>query len=134
MRIGDFFPSQYLRVSDLGGQRRAVTINGLKVEKIGDAEKPVLSFRKVAKALVLNKTNALAIAAILGTDDPERWHGRQIVLRPDRVGFKGQIVDAIRVEAPAAAQPAAALEPTPTTMFEETDPFPLEDMTDWGGQ
>lgn len=133
MRISDFFPSQYMRVTDLGGQRRTVTIEGFKVEKIGDKEKPILSLRKVAKALVLNKTNALAIAGVLGTEDPQQWIGGRIVLRPDRVTFKGQMVDAIRVEAPAA-QPAAAPAPAPTAVFEEEDPFPIEDPTDWGGE
>ena len=56
------------------------------------------------KGLVLNKTNAAAIAKTHG-DDSDEWIGQAIELYPAVTQFNGNTVDCIRVRASVA--PAA---------------------------
>ena len=58
----------------------------------------VLKFEKTDKGMVLNKTNAKAIATTLGTPDTEKWIGKQITLTSQKVNAFGQRVDAIRIK------------------------------------
>lgn len=98
----DFFPSQYLRCADLAGNELIVTIDRVETgifENDGRKQtKPVVHFRENAvKPLVINKTNFLLIAAACG-DDTDMWSGKQIVLYPDLVQFKGTVSEAVRVK------------------------------------
>jgi hypothetical protein len=110
----DFFPSNYLRASDLAGQERIVTIDCVKsdvFENDGKKQtKPIIYFRDAGvKPLVLNKTNFLLIAAACG-ENTDAWPGKRIVLYPDMVSFKGQVQEAIRVRRyvqPAVSAPAS---------------------------
>ncbi len=100
MNIGRAFPSKYLKHSDLQGRRLGVTIERVEVEKIGDKQKPVVYFVGKPKGLVLNVTNARAIAEIAGGDEEmDNWAGVHVLLYPTKVDFQGGRVDAIRVEA-----------------------------------
>ena len=116
MKLDDAFPSAYLKHADVTDRTLRLTITGYAMEDVGqgaDKEtKPVLSFRETPKRLVLNKTNAIAIAEVYGKDLDD-WIGKPIVLYPDRTSFNGKIVDCLRVKAlkdavrPAAAAPQA---------------------------
>jgi hypothetical protein len=99
MHIDQLYPSKFLRAADLNGKPLRVTIAGLKREDIGGEQKVVLSFTD-EKSLILNKTNARAIAKALG-DETRGWAGKDIVLMPASVDFRGDMVDAIRVRAAA---------------------------------
>lgn len=104
MRIGEAFPSNFLKVDDLKGKRIIVTMDRIEVQKIGDDTKPVLFFQGKDKGLVLNKTNAITIAEITGTEEMDNWRGQKIVLHPDKTMYEGKRVACIRIaEAPAAA-------------------------------
>jgi hypothetical protein len=98
MNIDQLYPSKFLRCSDLNGQPMRVTIAGLKREDVGGEAKVIVSFTNGVKALILNKTNAKAIAKVLG-DETTGWRGKAITLVPAQVDFRGDIVDAIRVRA-----------------------------------
>ena len=86
-----------------------VTIASVELDNVGtDAEpqqKYIMQFIEDAKPLVLNKTNAEIIAAIVGGDDnpaedTDQWIGYKIVLYWDKtVQFKGKITGGIRVRA-----------------------------------
>lgn len=102
MHIDQLYPSRFLRCADLNGQPMRVTVEGLKREDIGGELKVVLTFTNGGKAMVLNKTNAKAVAKALG-NETSAWRGKAIVLVPAQVDFKGDIVDAIRVR-PASPQ------------------------------
>jgi hypothetical protein len=109
--ITDFFPSNYLRAADLGGKDTIATIDrvlGEEFEQDGRKRvKPVVYFRESGvKPLVCNKTNSMLIAAACGSDKIAAWTGKQVVLYPDLVSFKGKVSEAVRVK--RAAQPAAA--------------------------
>jgi hypothetical protein len=92
-------------------------------------DKLVVYFKGAKKGLVLNVTNANMIAEIVGTEEMDEWAGKQIVLYPARVDFKGKRVPAVRVDYPTAnnnkpAVPAAAPPPSPAAYDPDDDvPF-----------
>ena len=99
MRIGEAFPSNYIKASDLQGRDVSVVMADVKMEDIGSDHKPVLYFKGKEKGLVLNKTNGAMISEMYG-DDTEDWFGKVIVLYPTKTDFQGKRVDAIRVKNP----------------------------------
>ncbi len=130
MRISETFPSKYLKAADLAGQDRAVKIRACVQEELGQGAekevKPVLYFDGGQKGLVLNKTNATAIAEDYG-DDTEAWIGRDIVLFVQKVAFQGKLTPAIRVRVQNAQQPVVPDAPAPTA----PDAAPLNDEIPW---
>lgn len=109
MHIDQLYPSRFLRCADLNGRPRRVTIAGLKREDVGGEQKNVLAFTDET-LLILNKTNARAIAKALGCDDTKDWRGKSITLVPALTDFKGDTVDCIRVRS-APQKPQAEEEP-----------------------
>lgn len=101
MRISAAFPSDYLKAADLQDRNVRVAIDHVEMKDIGDDHKPILYFQGKDKGLVLNKTNANAIASAYG-DDTDDWPGRELVLFPIMTEFQGKTVPAIRVRAPTA--------------------------------
>jgi hypothetical protein len=112
MKASDYFPSQYLRCADLNGKERIATIAKVDTaifENDGKKQtKPVIYFEEAAlKPLVANKTNFLLIAASCG-DDTDQWPGKQIVLYPDLVGYKGVVTETIRAKRAPSPKPPLA--------------------------
>ncbi len=132
MRISEAYPSKYLKAADLDGQDRTVSIRACIQEELGQGSemevKPVLYFDGGPKGLVLNKTNAQAIAEDYG-DDTEAWAGREIVLFIQKVTFQGKLTPAIRVRVQAAPQPVVQRAPAPPAP--EPDAAPLNDEIPW---
>jgi len=108
MKLNDAYPSRFMKVADLNGKEVAVSISSVEREKITDDQKLVCYFKGQLKALVLNKTNALSIEEIAGTDETDDWTNVRIVLYPSTVFFNGSKVPCVRVKAPhrASAVPA----------------------------
>jgi hypothetical protein len=107
--IFDFFPSNFLKAADLGGQPRQVTIEGISAETLNDGSvKPALSLVGATKKLILNRTNATALAQSLGPDF-NAWAGKQITLFSVPVNFQGTLTDAIRVQAVTTAPQATSV-------------------------
>ncbi len=104
MDINAAFPSNWLKAADLQGRSVRVTIKEVVSEDIGDGHKPVVYFQKGSKGLVLNKTNALAIAEIYG-NDTDNWTGAVVEVFPDKTQFQGRRVDCLRVRVPHDAIP-----------------------------
>ncbi len=95
--ISNFYPAKWLTAADLSERGLVLTIGDVTLEKMSDGnEKPVISFVEHEKGLVCNKTNAKTIAKLYG-DDTDDWSGQQITIYPTKVDFKGERVDAIRV-------------------------------------
>jgi hypothetical protein len=105
VNIDQLYPSRFLRCADLNGRPMRVTIAGIAREDVGGEPKVIMSFADGTKQLILNKTNARSIGKILGSET-RAWTGRDIMLVPAQVDFKGDIVDGIRVK-PATAQKSA---------------------------
>lgn len=120
-KMGKMFPSKWLAAADLNDSDLTVTINSVTEELVGQGEqaeyKWVCYFQECEKGMVLNKTNAQAIAAIYG-DDTDDWLGRPVVLFPTEVDFGGKKVEAIRVKSKATlalAQKARKPQPAQAT-------------------
>lgn len=111
MRVGEAFPGQYIKASDLQGKRVVVVIDRVTMEDIGGETKPVLHFKGKDRGMVLNRTNANAIVDIVGSDETDDWTGKVILLYPTRVDFQGKRVDAIRVDAAPPSRQAAPVQP-----------------------
>jgi hypothetical protein len=98
----DFYPSRFLKVDDLKGRKVALTISRCTPEEIGQGAdkktKLVAYFREIPKGLVVNRTNAEAMAELIGNDDEQAWPGHRIVLVPSRTQYQGKRVACIRVE------------------------------------
>lgn len=114
MDINAAFPSNWLKASDLQGRAVRVTIKEVVSEDIGDGHKPVVYFQKGNKGLVLNKTNALAIAEIYG-NDTDNWTGAIVEVFPDKTQFQGRRVDCLRVRVPHDAIPRPEPRQVPST-------------------
>lgn len=105
MKISQAFPTKYLSAADLNGMEATVTITNVTMENIeGDQAKPVVHLAESSKGFVLNKTNASMIAQLYG-DDTDGWSGKQLILFPMMVDFRGEMKNAIRCRSPQQAQP-----------------------------
>ena len=105
MNINEMFPSKYLRAADLQGMKVPVTISGVSMTEFEDngkkESKAVIHFEGKEKGMVMNKTNAMTIAAAYG-DDTDNWPGQKVILYSAKVNFGGEMKDALRVELPQA--------------------------------
>jgi hypothetical protein len=86
------------------GSGLVVTPDEIRQEDVsspdGGKEKRVVVYWKEdnVKPLILNTTNAQAIAEILGTEETDEWIGKQIELYHDpNVSFGGKKIGGIRV-------------------------------------
>jgi hypothetical protein len=121
----DLFPSKYFKAEDLPPAGLPVKIEGVTRERIGQEqkEKPVITFAKQTKALVMNRTNYESIAEILGDGNTDSWAGRVIILYSDKTTYAGKMTPCVRVkkyEKPAAV----TAKPQPA----EVDPPPQESV------
>ena len=108
LNVSDAYPSNYMKADDLGSHAVVLAIAHVEMEDLGTDRKPVAYFADAKKGLVLNKTNATAIAAEHG-DNMHGWKGKQIELFTTPVTFQGQTRDAIRVRPVKAEAPATGL-------------------------
>ena len=111
MKINQAFPSKYIKAADLAGKEFTLTIAKVQIEDVGgqgnEEDRPVMYFAGRSKGMVLNRTNATAIAHRYG-DDTDNWTNKEIIVYPDTVMFQGKMVDCVRVRVPAqAADPAS---------------------------
>ena len=127
MRVSDAFPSKFLKADDLKGQTAQLTIDHVEMDDVGDDRKPIAYFQGAKKGLVLNVTNARAIAALAG-DDMNAWGGMPIELFSTPVSYQGRMVDAIRVrplDPVHAKKTAPDLTPAPNAI-DPNDPLPMD--------
>lgn len=104
------FPSAYIKAADLHGRDVTVTIDYLVREKVtmqgGKSEQKIVARMKypdgrpIAKGWILNKTNAKAIGAVLGSPDVGTWAGKKVTIFGTTCrGADGSQVECIRVRA-----------------------------------
>lgn len=138
MKIGDAYPSPFIKVEDLKGKNVPVLITSVKLEEVGQGRdkerKLIIAFSGKDKKFVCNKTNANTIAKLYG-DDTDGWIAKWILLTPREVEFQGQMTWAIRVSLTApnmgASQPAggnAVQAPAPVPPQPAAAPPPDEDV------
>lgn len=113
----DAYQSEWLSGLDLNGRTVSVVINGASLETVENrkgekAEKVAVSFRTpggamLKKRLLLNKTNAVSLAKLFGTET-DAWVGKGVQLRPEMVNAFGQSFNVVRV---AGAAPLVMRQP-----------------------
>jgi len=112
--VDDYFKSKYLKVDDLEGKPRKLTIKNIgEFETDDKGTKPTLMFEQTEKELGLNKTNCNILAELIGSRDMEDWIGHTIKLYPTKTEYQGKRVPCIRIddefhEAPATTGKAKA--------------------------
>jgi hypothetical protein len=94
----------FMRADEWVGKELSVYIEEIEDVTFEQGLKPVLKFRGQEKGLVVNATNFDTLADAFGSN-PSRWPGHTIVLKGEKVLFKGKRVDSIRVSVPKQAKP-----------------------------
>lgn len=124
--IREMKESKFLK-QDECGKGILVTITACDQQNVAKDGAPAdlkwcLHFSEVDKPLVLNATNAVTIASIVGSDETDNWIGHKIVLyRDPSIMYAGKIVGGIRARAPRNQQPAP---PAPKTVQRHNAPPP----------
>lgn len=114
MKVSRLFPSKYVKPADLNGKPVTLIVAKTVVEELGHGDqkeqKAVVYFEKATKGLVLNRTNAMTIAALYG-DETDEWAGKRITIYATRVRAFGAMQDTIRVKSEVPARPLPAAQP-----------------------
>ena len=91
-------------------QDLVVTITEVKTEAVmnadGRSEDCLVAYLQDQKPLIVNKTNAKAIAKVAGSNYIEDWKGVTIALYISNVKAFGEVVEAIRVRMTAPKSPS----------------------------
>jgi hypothetical protein len=87
--VSDVYPSPWLRPEDLAGAARRVQVESVDVQGFrqrdgSTQEKIVVGFLGKQKRMILNVTQARALAEVAGSEEIDRWAGVQVVLTPAR--------------------------------------------------
>src|SRR2546430_1347498 len=116
MKKSDYFPSRYIKASDIGDSEFNAVILVTKVEELGDERerKLVVYFNGLPgelaeKGLVINSTNYDRVAHCCKSEDTDMWPGNTVTLYTELVSFKGKTGPAVRIKAPvkgSASKPA----------------------------
>lgn len=109
MKLGQVFPSKYLKSDDIGDANVPVEIERVEMEEMGQGgdHRPVIYFKGKKKGFVCNKTNFTTIAKVLGSDDSDDWTGGKIILYATEVQYGNEMVMGIRVRLKTATPPKA---------------------------
>ncbi len=101
--LNDLFPSKWLKAFDLQGSEPVVKIARVELAAMGNTRelKPVVFFQGKTKGLRLNKTMALFIAALAGSEETDRWIGLTVQLYGTTATFGDQTYPVVRVKAPS---------------------------------
>ena len=127
--IKDLFPDKWLTPQHLQGKRVQATISAVTVEQLFQSQtnekepKLVLAFEGKTLRLPLNKTQAIAIAEITGTETFGEWTGTAIQMTPATARNKKLTIRIEAVPKPKATQPALAVDDQP-----DEDPFMLDNI------
>lgn len=126
MKLGEAFPSSFIKVDELKGRKVNLTISTVVYEKVGNDNKLVAHFKETEKKLGLNKTNANMLAMLLGSDDTDNWAGAKVTLKPDMTTFQGKPMPCIRIDSELPQQnnaaAIAAQARNPVEVFAQADP------------
>src|SRR6185369_4741259 len=102
MTVPDYkqlFTGKYLASPDLGPREVTVKIGRITSELVKDEEKKTERHRWIAffegkdKGMLLNRSNAILIAAVCKSDKTEDWIGHSITIGVRKVKMGGDLVD-----------------------------------------
>lgn len=115
MKLGDAFPSKYLKGKDIGENFVKVKIQGVELDDVsGDGEtKPVMYFEGKKKGLVLNKTNYTRLGQFFpdfeASTDSDDLIGKEVIIYTEPITFNNVTAPACRLK--AVPKPKAEGEP-----------------------
>src|SRR5262249_7166050 len=96
--------SKYLKAEELVGKTTRVVISRIEDTAFDDrGVKPVAYFEGHERGLVINASNFDILAAAISNNNKD-WPGHAILLKGEKVRFKGRLVDSI-VVVPKQQQP-----------------------------
>lgn len=93
----DYFGGNYLKASDIK-EPLSLTITGVKVQRLEERDKLIVSFDETDKGFVLNKINTNRIIEWVGDKETDNWAGTKITLLATTVEYDGKDVPCIRVK------------------------------------
>lgn len=87
--VSDVYPSEWLHAANLMGRSVEVAVSAIEVREFrqqdgSKANRIVVTFKGAQRRLVCNKTPAIALAAIAGTEEFAKWVGLKVLLSPSR--------------------------------------------------
>jgi len=135
MNVNDLFPKKWLEPADLGGRSVSVKIVAVGLEEVYDPRsrdmhmKLAITFEKASKRMLLNKTQATAVAAATGSEETDDWIGKTIVLAAGQTQARRPtiVVAPPKAKASAPAAPTAPVAPAaPAAAAAPTDADPAE--------
>lgn len=97
------FTGKFLASPDIGGREPTVKITRITSELVKDEEKKTERHRWICffegkdKGMLLNRSNAILIAALCKSDKTEDWVGHSITIGVRKVKMGGDLVDGLRV-------------------------------------
>jgi hypothetical protein len=102
--INEMFPKPHI-TPDLLNKPYELVIKAVEQKELRPNQTQVtrwiIRFEKTEKYLILNKTNASAIAGLYGPYT-EQWIGKRIVLYATQARIRGELQDVIRIRGPQA--------------------------------
>jgi hypothetical protein len=102
--INEMFPKPHI-TPDLLNKPYELVIKSIEQKELRPHNSPetrwIVHFEKTEKYLILNKTNASAIAGLYGPNT-EGWIGKKVVLYTTKAKIKGVMRDVIRIRGPQA--------------------------------
>lgn len=127
MKLSELFPRKYATGDDLRGRPWTVTIAKVVLEDMRPQpgappqRKPVLYIKGGRRGIVLSRTLAHQIAAIVGSDETDDWPGQVITIYPEPILVAGQERIAIRARRPELPFQKPAPEPEEEEPEEEEE-------------
>ncbi len=113
MHFDELYPSRFLKSDDFETGPMQFTIASIKPEQLNGERRVLCTFKDTDKQLVLNKTNARALARMYG-NDTRNWLGKTVTLVATEVDFKGDLVPAVRIKVtPPKHQSAPSVDDDP---------------------
>jgi hypothetical protein len=106
MKVSDMFPTSYVSGADLKGKAFRVTIARVEAEELRPVRnappetKYVVYVEQSKKGVILSRTLAVQIAAIVGSDETRDWVGKSITIYPEPMTVAGKPRIAIRARKP----------------------------------
>ena len=124
LNVKDIYPSKWLSATDIT-RPIIVTITACTLEEVrdprgaGTSRKLCLTFARASKRMLLNKTQATALAEYLGPD-ADLWPGHAVQLLPDHSPNNRPTIACRRPpEPPEKAQAPAPTQPAPAAGWDD---------------
>lgn len=96
MDINSLFPSRFLKASDLHNRSITAVIKDVNVEEFDDGKKLVVTLKDNQQLVILNKTNAMALANAYGTET-DNWPGHTIQITTTHTTYRGQTTRGLKI-------------------------------------